>query len=85
MDYKELFLAIGIMLLVTGLYIAVRKLIAWAIEDNARWRKKNGSLGLSKGARDVNKKHTYFKATCGYVLMMALLALYIVKLVVDAA
>ena len=36
MDYKELFLAIGIMLLVTGLYIAVRKFIAWTIEDNAR-------------------------------------------------
>lgn len=84
MDYKELFLVVGIMLVVTGLYIVVRKFIAWAIEDNERWRKKHGCLGLSKDARQVNKKYAYYKVTGGYLLIMILLVLYVIKLMRDS-
>ena len=84
MDWIEFLLTIGIMIIVTVIYILARKFIAWSIEYNQKFRKKQGALGLSKGARDVNKQIAYDKLTGGYAVIMGVLLLYIIKLICDA-
>ena len=83
MNYTELIVTIGLLFLVTVLYIILRKFIAWAIDDDNRWHKKHGHLGLHKGTLNVNKKLAYDRLTGGYLIVMGLLVLYIIKLFVD--
>lgn len=85
MDYVELIIAIGLIFLVTGIYIVIRKFIAWTIEDDNNWHKKQGHSGLSKDSRKVNKKIIYDRLIAGYLLVVALLILYIIKLIIDIA
>lgn len=41
MNYKELFITIGLMFSITIIYILLRKIIYWAIEDHDKFCKKN--------------------------------------------
>ncbi len=82
MNYTELIVTIGLLFLVTALYIILRKFIAWAIDDDNQWHKKYGHLGLHKGTLNTNKKLAYDRLTSGYLIVMGLLVLYIIKLFV---
>jgi len=83
MNYKELFLAIALILLITVIYIVIRKFVAWAIEEDNNWHRKQGHSGLSKDSRKVNKKFIYDRLLAGYLLVLGLLTLYIIKLMID--
>lgn len=84
MDYIELIITIGLLILVTGLYIILRKFIAWAIDDDNQWHKKRGNLGLGKDTLNTNKELAYYRLTAGYLMVMGVLVLYLIKLFVDA-
>ena len=84
MDYKQLFVTIGIILIVTVLYLVFRKFISWAIDDDVRYHKKKGHLGPTKEGTKNRKQLAYDKLTGGYALVIFVLVLYIIKLFVDA-
>ncbi len=83
MNYKELIITIGLMILVTLIYIICRKFIAWAIEDHDKQMKKQGRLGIEKSSKKVIKEVEYRKLTSGYLLFMGVLILYMIKLFAD--
>lgn len=84
MNYKELFIALGLLILITAIYIALRKFIVWTIQDDDKWHKKQGHVGLTKGTLKVKRKLAFDKLTGGYLLAMGLVVLYIIKLIADA-
>lgn len=83
MNYTELFIAIGLLILSTIIYIALQKFIKWTVDDDKRFRKKNGNLGLSHESYEVNKKVSLDKLFFGYISIIVLLVIYIIKLMVD--
>lgn len=82
MNYTELLIAIGLLVLVTVFYIILRKFIARAIDDDNQWHKKHGHLGLHKDTLSTDKKLAYDRLTEGYLLVMGVIVLYIIKLFV---
>lgn len=84
MDYSEFIITIGLLIFVTLLYAILRKFIAWAINDNNQWHKKRGNLGLNKNTLNTKKKLAYDRLTEGYLIVVGLLVLYLIKLIVDA-
>lgn len=84
MDYKDLLITIGLMILITILYIVLKKFISWAIDDDDKWHKKHGHVGLKKDTLNANKKIAYDRLQEGYLLIMALLLLCVIKLIFDA-
>jgi len=84
MDYKELFIAISLMIVITIIYILSRKFIYWAIEDHNKFCKKKGYFGMDKGDKRAFSDMPIFKLTCGYILFMVLLVIYIFKLIADS-
>lgn len=85
MNYIELLITVGVAFLVTVLYIAFRKFIKWAIEDDNKFYTRNGGLGSSKKSREIDKRLSIDKLTEGYALIMLLLVIYIIKLILEAA
>ena len=81
MDYKELFITFGLMIVITVIYIFLRKFIHWTIKDDQKFRKKNGNLGLDKEGQKLMIDMPLFKLTCGYILLMALLSIYFFKVI----
>ncbi len=84
MNYKELVITISLMIAISIIYILIRKFIIWTIEDNQKFRKKNGCLGLDKEGRKLMADIPMFKLTCGYILFMVLLIIYVLKLIGDS-
>lgn len=84
MNYSELFIAIGLILVVTIGYVLIRKFVSWYIEDENKWNRKHGYVGLSKDTRNVNRKIAFDRITEGYLLLLGVLVLYIIKLIMDA-
>ena len=84
MDYKQLFITLGIIIIVTALYFALRKFISWAINDDVKYHKKQGHLGPTKESTKNRKQLAYDKLTGGYALIIFVLLLYIIKLIIDA-
>ena len=84
MNWLELLLTIGLMVGVTVLYFVLRKFISWAIEDNNKFYKKRGHCVSSKETLNVDKKLACDRLTEGYLLVLFVLFLYIIKLISDA-
>jgi len=83
MDWSELLITIGLIFIATVLYFLLRKFISWAIEDDNDFYKKKGG-GLSKDTLKVNKQIAWDRLTEGYVVVLFVLILYIIKLIYDA-
>jgi hypothetical protein len=81
-NFFDFFLIIGLMIVTTIIYFLVRRLIAWAMEDDNKWHKKRGHLGFSKEEIRNKKKLAYDKLTYGYFLFMSVLVLLMVMLIV---
>ncbi len=84
MNYKELFITIGLMFSITIIYILLRKIIYWAIEDHDKFCKKKHYCGMDKGDKKAFSDIPIFKLTCGYILFIVLLIIYVFKLIVDS-
>lgn len=84
MDYKQLFITIGIIVIVTALYFVFRKFISWAIDDDVKYHKKQGHLGPTKERTKNRKQLATDKLTGGYAVVIFVLVLYIIKLIIDA-
>ena len=84
MNYKELFIAIGLMIIISIIYILIKKFIIWTVKDNQKFRKKNKCLGLDKEGQKLASDIPIFKLTCGYILFMVMLTIYILKLIFDS-
>lgn len=69
---------IGAILFITILYFLLRKFISWAIEDDDKWTKKHGRLGLHKTTKETNKKIAFDRLTEGYLLIVGILVLIII-------
>ena len=61
----------------------LRKFISWAIEDDDKWNKNHGRLGLHKSTKDTNKKIAYDRLTEGYLLIVGILVLIVIKTIID--
>ena len=83
MDWTELLLIIGLIIIVTIVYFILRKFISWAIEDNNNFYKKRGHCVSSKETLKVDKKLAYDRLTEGYLILLFLLVLYMIKLIFD--
>jgi len=83
MDYKELFIAIGLMVVVTIIYLLIRKFIHWTIEDSDKFHKRNGRFGYDKEDKKAISDMPMFKLNSVYILIMLLLILYIIKLLIS--
>ena len=83
MNYADLLITVVIMVVVTILYLCLRKFIVWAIEHDDKWHKKRGKLGLSRETLKLTKKSALWKLTEGYLLIMFLAMLYLIKLFLD--
>ena len=81
MNYKELFITIGLMIVISIIYILIRKFIVWTAKDNQKFRTKKGCLGLDKEGQKLMIDMPMFKLTCGYILFMILLAIYFFKII----
>lgn len=82
MNYKELFIAIAIMIVLTLIYFLLRKFIFWVIDDHDKFYKKKGKFGFNKEDRKNISDIPVFKLTFCYILLMVLLIIYIIKLLV---
>ena len=84
MDWLELILTIGLIVFVTILYFVLRKFISWAIDDNNNFYKKRGHRVSSKETLKCDKQIAYDKLTQGYLLVLFVLVLYIIKVICDS-
>lgn len=82
MDYKELFISFLLLIVITVLYILIRKFIFWTMKDDQKFRKKQGALGLDKKGQRAMIDIPLFKLNCIYILLVILILIYIIKLFV---
>jgi hypothetical protein len=84
MDYKEFFITIGIMFLVTILYFVIKRFISWTIDDDEKYYTKQGSHIKNKKHTKNRKQLAYDKLIGGYAIVMFVLVLYVVKIIISA-
>lgn len=72
MNWAELFITLGIMVVATIIYFVVRKVISYVVDHDDRWK--------GEKVRKDRKNWGYWKLNCTYALVMMLLLLYIIKL-----
>ena len=75
----EVFVAIGCTILITVIYILLRKFVIWTIDDDQKWNKKKGHLGSSEEALKNRKSWARWRLTEGYVVCLA--AILIISLI----
>ncbi len=80
MNYKELFITIGFMVLLTILYFLIKKFIFWAIDSDNKLLKKTGSMGFKKEDYKAYAEMPLFYLRCSYALFMVLSFIYIISL-----
>ncbi len=83
MNYKELFLAIGLMVLLTIIYVLCRKFIYFAIKDHDKWLKKTMRKGIDKKDYKVYADMPMFKVNFFYISLMVVLIFYVIYLIVQ--
>ncbi len=83
MDYIELLIIIGLMVLITVAYFLLRKFIAWAIDDDNNFHKKRGG-GSSKDSIKIRKDIALFRLTEGYAWIMLFLIVITVLAIINS-
>ena len=78
MDLFDVLLIVGLMIGITILYVGIRKFLAWTLDDDNQWHKKQGCLGYSKKETENKKKLVYDRLTFGYLLFMGVLVLLLI-------
>ena len=78
MDLFDVLLIVGLMIGITILYFVVRKFLAWTLEGDNQWHKKQGQIGFSKKETENKKKLAYDRLTFGYLLFMGVLVLLLI-------
>lgn len=78
----EHLLIIGLIVVITIVYFGLRKFIAWALQDENKWHKGRGHIGMSKDEIKNKKKLAYDKLTSGYLLFMGVLIFLLVVSIV---
>ena len=86
MNFKELFISLALIFILTIVYVLLRKFIYWTIKDEQKFHKQVGALGkdLDEQQRRSLADMPIFKLTMGYILLVLLVIIYIVKLFADA-
>ena len=76
MTRAEVYTAIGFVILITIIYILLRKLIVWIIEDDQKWHKKKDHLGSSKDVLNERKSWALWRLTEGYIILLAVIIIF---------
>ena len=81
-NWVDYLLCIGLIIVLTIAYFGLRKFISWALNNDNKWYREHGCLGMSKDELENRKKWAHLELTNGYLLLVGVLIFLLVMAII---